>query len=106
LIGKAIFFKLSNGKFITPDRLEQMYKGCKLVSNLWIFADQKWDNIVAVVNVNEVEFMAQMKSIGILGEKNHLKFKDMIKNEVAVNQVLYGMQMHIESLPFVAPFEI
>jgi len=97
--------KISNGRFITSDKLEQKYKSCKFLKNIWIYADQKWNSIFAVVNVYENEFMTEMKNSGIWKD-DQLKFETLIRDQVAVDKILWHIQRTIEKMPKIHPWEI
>lgn len=98
-------FKLSNGRFIVPEKLELEYKGCKLIKHIWLFSDPKWDKLLAVVNIHEEEFMQEMKSSGIW-QKKDLSLEKLVTDEKAVGKVLWHMQRTIEKVPKIVPYQI
>lgn len=98
-------FKNSQGTYIHPNKLEQLYKQSKFVKDIWVFADSKWDHIFAVVNVHQKEFYKEMLQSGIWSNKD-LTFESLSNNEIASDKILWHMQRSIEKVPKIKVWEI
>jgi long-chain acyl-CoA synthetase len=59
------FLKLSNGTFVTPERLEQSYKNCEGVKNVWIYGSSLHGFLLAVCNVYEDKYLGIAKRAGM-----------------------------------------
>jgi len=97
------YFKLNNGRWVTPDRLESLYRTCVFVKNLWIFADQTWGSLLAVVSVNNEVFLKELKSSGLVPQNTT---EVDINSSVVKGHLLWHMQRTIEHVPKIAPFEV
>jgi len=82
------FLKLSNGKFLTPDRLEQSYKNCEGIRNVWIHGASTYGFIVAVVNVYPETYLEICK-------RNNLDFDGDFEKALASDE---GNKAFLENL--------
>jgi long-chain acyl-CoA synthetase len=96
------FFKLKKGQWVTLDRIEQLYKNCKGVKNFWIYGENTWDHLIAVVNVYPQQFMEICADSGVKGD-DWLK---MIDNEQAVKVFLKELEANVKRDNVIADFEI
>merc|ERR1711935_875737 len=99
---KGHFFKLNTGKFITPDRLEQLYKNCKGVANFWIYGEPAWGHIVAVVNVYPAQYLEICRNAGIKGDDWEKLFTD----DQAKKVFLEELQANVKKDNIIMDFEI
>lgn len=60
-------FKLSIGEYIAPDKLEQMYKLAKCVTDIFVYGDSLKSVLIGVVNLDEKIFMEMAGKAGISG---------------------------------------
>ena len=88
---KGNFFKLSNGKWICPDNLEQYYKSAKSVKDFWIYGKQNYDYLVAVVTVHSEEFVELMNENGIQGRS----FEEFVGREDCDDVLLKEIQKSV-----------
>jgi long-subunit acyl-CoA synthetase (AMP-forming) len=96
------FFKLCTGKFITPDRLEQLYKNCRGVQNFWVYGEPLWNCIIGVVNVYPEQFMEICRNGGVKGDD----FEKLIENEEAKKVFLTALQVNVKADNIIMDFEI
>merc|ERR1711879_624382 len=54
---KKNIFKLSQGEYIAPDRLEQMYKTTMGVADIYVYGDSYKSVLVAIVNPDPMSFV-------------------------------------------------
>ena len=93
---KKNIFKLSQGEYIAPERLEGIYAKNKLVQQIFIHGNSNESSLVAVVVPNEEEFKA-------IGSSTHALMKAM-NDEAKAGDNLKGFEMirgiHIEHTLF------
>merc|ERR1712226_839287 len=58
-------FKLSQGEYIAPDRLEQVYKTCMPVEDVFVYGDSYKSYLVAVVFANPQGLKAYSKDANL-----------------------------------------
>jgi len=53
---KKNIFKLSQGEYIIPDKLEKIYQeSSPNIHEVFVYGDSKRHNLVGVVNINEIQ---------------------------------------------------
>ena len=63
---KKNIFKLSQGEYIAPEKLENIYKlAHPLISAIYVYGDSFKSCVVAVVNVEAVNIKALAKELGV-----------------------------------------
>ncbi|KAL7673904.1 hypothetical protein ACOME3_000182 [Neoechinorhynchus agilis] len=72
---KKHIFKLIQGEYVVPERVESVYKTSKLIDDILVFGKPMWTSVVAVVFVNLDE------------ARNVLKCKAITLNELNENEV-------------------
>lgn len=60
-------FKLSQGEYVAPDRLEQSYKSVKGVEDIFVYGDSLKACLVAIINVDRKETMNFAKELNLAG---------------------------------------
>ncbi|KAJ2483759.1 medium-chain fatty acid-CoA ligase faa2 [Coemansia sp. RSA 2131] len=81
-------FKLAQGEYVTPERIEIIYTNCPLIDQIYVHGDSLQSALVAVVVPNE-EFLAReiASSLSHLAGKPHSELcldKDVIKMMISV----------------------
>jgi long-chain acyl-CoA synthetase len=80
-------FKLSIGEYIAPDKLQEIYKTVRGVSDIFVYGDSLKSVLVAIVFSEEPELLSVAKDLGIEGSYNELCQNDDI-NKWFVIQLL------------------
>lgn len=62
---KKDIFKLSQGEYISPDKVTGVYLGCPLVGNLYVYGDSYQSYLVAVVVPSEEHLRAALRERGM-----------------------------------------
>ncbi|MEW5309499.1 MAG: hypothetical protein WDW38_001385 [Sanguina aurantia] len=65
---KKNIFKLSQGEYIAAEKLENVYKGCEMVEQIWVYGDSFKSCVVAVVVPKETSVMAWATEKGMEGD--------------------------------------
>ncbi|KAK8797427.1 hypothetical protein WA158_004635 [Blastocystis sp. Blastoise] len=75
-------FKLSQGEYVSPDRVQGVYLSCPLVSNIFIYGDSYQSYLVAIVIPEEQDLRLFLKehNINIEGTFEELCKSDVIKD--------------------------
>merc|ERR1711976_59091 len=58
-------FKLSQGEYVAPDRLEQIYKTCMPVEDVFVYGDSFKSSLVAIVFCNPEGLKAYSKNANL-----------------------------------------
>jgi long-chain acyl-CoA synthetase len=58
-------FKLSQGEYVAPDRLEQVYKTTPGIADIFVYGDSLKSNLVAIANLNEPDALKLANEKGI-----------------------------------------
>jgi long-chain acyl-CoA synthetase len=88
------FLKLNNGKFVTPDRLEQSYKNCEGIKNVWIHGSSLQGFILAVCNVYEDKYLEIAKRVGLDFDGD---FKKALGSDEAQKAFLENLQKNLQA---------
>ncbi|MFH4974862.1 hypothetical protein AB6A40_001571 [Gnathostoma spinigerum] len=81
-------FKLSQGEYIAPEKVENFYAGSKLVSQVFVYGESLKTCLIAIVVPDEEELPR------VVEEKLHLKnipFKDLCSNSLVRKMVMEDM---------------
>jgi len=65
-------FKLSIGEYIAPDKLQEVYKTVRAVSDIFVYGDSLKSVLVAIVVSEEAELVPLAKELGIEGTYEEL----------------------------------
>ena len=74
---KKDIFKLSQGEYISPDKVSGVYQACPVVGNLFVYGDSYQSFLVAVVIPSEHHLRECLKSRGI--KEEGVSFADLCK---------------------------
>ena len=90
-------FKLSQGEYIAPDKLEQAYKGAKGVSDIFIYGRSDKSHLVAIINYEPSEIEEIARSLAIEStDFNTLvenpQVKDQVRNELLATHKSNGLK--------------
>jgi long-chain acyl-CoA synthetase len=88
------FFKLSTTKFVTPERLEQSYKNCEGIKNIWIYGSGLYGFILAVCNVCEDKYLGIAKRAGMDFDG---EFEKALGSDEAQKAFLENLQMKVQA---------
>ena len=83
---KKDIFKLSQGEYISPDKITGVYQACPLVASLFVYGDSYQSYLVAVVIPSEYHLRDCLKERGIPEEG--VSFEDLCKDP-AVKAVMF-----------------
>ncbi|CDR93858.1 long-chain acyl-CoA synthetase, putative [Babesia bigemina] len=108
------FFKLSQGEYITPERLEGLYSTAPLVEQVFIYGESIRDHIVGIVVVNVDAVRTWAKNNGKPEEvmTSLLKDKALIEDirqsfaKIAENQKLNGLEKLTKFMLTDQPFTV
>ena len=84
---KKDIFKLSQGEYISPDKVTGVYLGCPLVGNLYVYGDSYQSFLVAVVVPSEEHLRAALRQRGLSGLEGR-SFAELCR-EPAVKAVVF-----------------
>lgn len=98
---KKNFFKLAQGEYVAPERIESIYMHCKLISQIFVYGDSFQSFLIAVVVPNEKHVRAKWgkdKGLDGLSFEEICERDDLRKNileemdEKAEHEKLYGFE--------------
>ena len=73
-------FKLSQGEYVAPERVEGVYKTSSLISQLFVYAAPTASYLVGVAVPEEAEFMSAIHKAGFRGGFQELIGQSIVKN--------------------------
>jgi hypothetical protein len=79
-------FKLSQGEFVVPDKIEAAYQNLDLISQIYVYGDSTQSRLLAVVVPEEAVFLGAAASKGLSGT-----FREMVADPRAQAWVLEEM---------------
>jgi long-chain acyl-CoA synthetase len=88
------FMKLNNTKWLTPDKLEQYYKNCEGIKNVWIHGKGVHGFILAVCNVYEDKYLEIAKRVGLDFDGD---FEKALGSDEAQNAFLETLQKNVKA---------
>lgn len=83
---KSQIFKLSQGEFVVPDKIEAAYQNLDLISQIYVYGDSTQSRLLAVVVPEEAVFLGAAASKGLSGT-----FREMVADPRAQAWVLEEM---------------
>ena len=99
---KKDIFKLSQGEYISPDKITGVYQACPLVANLFVYGDSYQSYLVAVVIPSEYHLRQCLKERHIPEEG--ISFEDLCKDP-AVKAVVFDEMKKVENESRLCGFE-
>lgn len=79
-------FKLSQGEYVAPEKLEVPLIECKYVNQLCITGESTEDHVVAILVPKKNELIELLKNNGV--EANHENLKDHINSDIVRKEIL------------------
>ncbi len=64
---KKNIFKLSQGEYLAPEKIERVYESCPSIQQIFVYGDSLRSNIVAIIVPDEGEVMKVAKDKGLEG---------------------------------------
>lgn len=109
---RKALFKLSQGEYISPEKLEQSYKLNKYIDDIFVYGDSLYSCVVAILNINVAEVTKLCKAEGISEESlkdpsNNPKLKKLLQaklDETAKTEQLKGFEKVKDVYVDVTPF--
>ena len=109
---KKNLFKLSQGDYIAPEKLENLYRTSHvLINDVFVYGNSLKSSIISVVNIIQANLVSLCQEIGYQGDMDDLKDNRSIKGVIldllhdkAKQQKLSNPEIptkvHIETTPF------
>ena len=79
---KKNIFKLSQGEYIAPEKIERVYEKCPLIQQIFVYCDSLRSNIVAIVIPDEGEVMKLAKDKSLEGNFEELCQNATVKKAI------------------------
>ena len=79
---KKNIFKLSQGEYIAPEKVERVYETCPMVQQIFVYGDSLRNNVVAIIVPDEGEVVKLGKDKGIDGSFAELCRHEAVRKEV------------------------
>lgn len=89
-------FKLSQGEYVAPDKLEQAYKTTKAVEDIFVYGDSLKSALVAIVNVDKDEAEHLAKEAGIPWKNNYAEVVSDEKVNAIILKRLEETKKHLK----------
>jgi long-chain acyl-CoA synthetase len=93
-------FKLQQGEYLAPDRIENKYLKSKLISEIFLHGDSQQSFAVAIIALNRDELQVLAQSKGIKGSHSDLCANPQIRkliltdiNELGRREGLNGFEL-------------
>ena len=87
---KKNLFKLSQGEYVAPDKVQMILINSKYINQIFLYGDSHYSYAVALVypNLNEcIEFLKENKKIGDL-DYNKITYDDLIGNKIMEDEIV------------------
>lgn len=79
---KKHIFKLSQGEYVAPEKLENIYVTCPLIAQIFAYGNSNQTYVVAIVVPDEEELMKRSSSLKWKGNFQELCAKEEVKAEI------------------------
>ena len=99
---KKDIFKLSQGEYISPDKITGVYQACPLVGNLFVYGDSYQSYLVAVVIPSEYHLRQCLREKGVPEEGR--SFKELC-SDPAVKAVMFTEMSKVANASKLCGFE-
>ena len=86
---KKDIFKLSQGEYISPDKITAVYQSCPLVASLFVYGDSFQSYLVGIVVPDETELRRELRKRGM--DEADMTFAEMCKKDVVRAVVFEAM---------------
>jgi long-chain acyl-CoA synthetase len=84
-------FKLANGEYVVPSKLENVYKAAVGVDEIFIDPAPSMDSLVALVNINQEHVLRQIKAVGLKVEPAELHSDSFLNSaQLGLREDLFG----------------
>ncbi|CAG8674792.1 20069_t:CDS:2, partial [Racocetra fulgida] len=82
-------FKLAQGEYIAPDKIENVYLKDLLISQIFVYGDGRQSSLVAIVIPDQGNFISWANQI-----VGGLDYQTLVKNDTVVNELLKRLNIH------------
>ncbi|CAG8797970.1 21319_t:CDS:2, partial [Cetraspora pellucida] len=82
-------FKLAQGEYIVPEKIETVYINDPLISQIFVFGDDRQSSLVTIVIPDRENFISWANQI-----VGGLDYETLVKNDVVVNELLKRLNIH------------
>ena len=84
-------FKLSQGEYIAPEKLENVYVQSEWIGQCWMYGDSLRDFVIAFLCIDE-------DRVKKFAEQNGKEFNDALMNDQTLRQVVYDDLMKLAAI--------
>lgn len=99
-------FKLSQGEYIAPEKLEQVYKQVKGVDDIFVYGDSLKSCLVAILNVDKKYLQEVAKELKVEGTPEELAANDAIKKHILDKLQAHGKKSSLSGLERISAIHI
>ncbi|XP_030834973.1 long-chain-fatty-acid--CoA ligase 1 isoform X1 [Strongylocentrotus purpuratus] len=90
-------FKLAQGEYLAPEKIETVYSSCSLVQQIWIYGDSLQSYAVAIGAVNPETLPALASKMGVKGSLEELCKNEQIKKGVLDDLMKIGKEAGLKA---------
>lgn len=99
-------FKLSQGEYIAPEKLEQVFKQLRGIDDIFVYGDSLKSVLVAIVNVDPKFLQELAKELKIEGTTEELMNNEEIKKNIVTQLQVHGKKSNLSGLERVSAIHI
>lgn len=99
-------FKLSQGEYIAPEKLEQVYKQLRGIDDIFVYGDSLQSVLVAILNVDSKFLQDLAKELKVEGSLEDLMKDEAIKKNILAQLQAHGKKSNLSGLEKVSAIHI